>query len=518
MKNIIFLFIAIGSFLFKDASAKNHLHPSSKGESSKLCIKVFFEQAEKNDTLQLCLMSAFDRAQINSMKYIAAPAPDTRGMYTFNIPVSNQGGCFRVSELLHENDKYYDEVSGINYIQISPVFYWEKNDSINVRIRKRISPYKDDNSSLNLYTYSFSGKGAEKYNVLYRIDSALYFTQNKNPVIFDKDFHYHDGYEQSRDAAIKILETNKGFLPVKYYDIFKADILAYGSLATFMSIIDYSTALSDSSSGAIIRKFRERYKRSSFTQFELSEIPAKYLIQSYSYCYYLLQKAQTYYFVLHSTDNADSVYYLIKERFKGELRDYLLTQLLYSPTRLYSARVNHFNQILDDALTTVQTPVCFNSLVALKRRLSGGKALNFSFSNLQGRKVSLKDFKDKVVLIDFWFHGCGGCIAYYRGVLSKAEQHFKNVPGVKFLSINVDRQKSYWLQGLKSGALTSNDAVNLFTNGNGGLDPVVKYYNIQEYPTAILLKPDGAVFRFNSPELYNYESLTSLIDFLRKDE
>ncbi|TAN02075.1 MAG: TlpA family protein disulfide reductase [Chitinophagaceae bacterium] len=509
MKNIILFIVAISTLSFKNAIAKNSLSPSSKGEFSKLCIKVFLGQAKKTDTLQLCLMSPFDRGQRSSSKYIAAP--DSRGMYTFNIPVSNQEGCFFLSRLLHKNGKYYDKIVGWNYIPISPVLYWEKNDSICVRITKRASPSIGDNTALNLYTYSFSGKGSEKYNVLYRIDSALYCTQNKNPVIFDPDFHYQDGYEQSRDVAFNILETNRGFLPLKYYDIFKADILAYGAEATFASVTDYFTALSDSSSWATIGRFREIYKHNSLAQFKLSGIPAKYLIQSYSYCYYLLQKAQTYYFVLHLSDNADSIYYLIKKKFKGELRDYLLTKFLYS------ARVNHLNRILDDALTTVQTPVCFNNLAALKPRLSGEKTLDFSFSNLQGQKVSLKDFKDKVVLIDFWFKGCGGCAVYYHDVLSKAESHYRNVPDVKFLSINIDRQKSFWLKGLKSGLFTSNDACNLFTNGNGTLDPVVKYYNIQVCPTAILLKPDGLVFRYNSSELYNYESLVRLIDFLRKE-
>ena len=508
MKNIIFLIIGISAFFFKVADANNSFNYKDKQTAARLRVIVFFEEAKKDDTLQLCLVNSFYRVQINAVKYIATP--NTQGVYTFDIPVSDSDGCFFISKLLHNKDKYYYDVDVFNYIPISPVFYWEKNDSINILIKNRVSPYKGDLSPLNLYTYSFTGKGSKKYKVSYRIDSALYCTQNKNPVIFDSDFHYHDRCEQSRVAGYKILETNKGFLPLKYYDIFKADILAYGAQATFASVTDYFTALSDSSSEATIERFRERYKRSSLAKFNISGIPANYLVKSNHYCFYLLQKLKTYYFVLHSTDNADSIYYLIKRRFEGELRDYLLTKFLYL------AKVSHLNQILDDAFATVQSPVCFNNLVALKQRMSGEKALNFSFSNLQGQKVSLKDFKGKVVLIDFWFHACGGCIAYYQGVLSKAEQHFKNATGIKFLSINVDRQKSYWLQGLKSGMLTSNNARNLFTNGNGALDPVVKYYNIQEYPTAILLKPDGTVFRYNSPELYNYETLVNLIDFLKR--
>lgn len=509
MKNIIFLFLGIGVLLFKNANAKNHLSSSNKKEESKLWIKVFFEQAEKGDTLQLCLMNPFDREQRSSAKYIAVP--DSKGLYTFNIPVSNQEGCFFLSTLLNKKSKHYYDIVGSNYMPISPVLYWEKNDSISIQISKRTSSYKGDNSPLNLFAYSFSGRGSDKYVVLNKIDSALKFTQNKNPVIFDSDFHYHDRFEQSRDEGFKILEANKGFLPLKYYDIFKADILAYGAEATFVSVTDYFTALSNSSSEATIGRFKEIYKRSSLAQFQLSGIPAKYLIKSNHYCFYLLQKVNAYYFIFHSTNNADSVYYLIKRRFEGELRDYLLTEFLYS------ARVNHLNQILNDAITIVQTPICFNNLVALKPRLSGENALDFSFLNLHGQEIHLEDFKGRVVLIDFWLNGCGGCEVYYHDVLSKAELQYRNVPDVKFLSINVDRQRSLWLKGIKSGLFTSDNACNLFTNGNGTLDPVVKYYYIQAFPTAILLKPDGKVFRFNSPELYNYESLLNLIDFLRRE-
>ena len=40
----------------------------------------------------------------------------------------------------------------------------------------------------------------------------------------------------------------------------------------------------------------------------------------------------------------------------------------------------------------------------------GDKAPAFSLEDQQGKTVKLADFKGKVIVLDFWYRGCGWCI------------------------------------------------------------------------------------------------------------
>jgi len=63
--------------------------------------------------------------------------------------------------------------------------------------------------------------------------------------------------------------------------------------------------------------------------------------------------------------------------------------------------------------------------------------LNFSFRDVNGKKVSLSDFKGKVIILDFWATWCVPC---------KAE-----IPGF------IDLQKKYGAQGLQIIGLSVDD-------------------------------------------------------------
>ena len=85
--------------------------------------------------------------------------------------------------------------------------------------------------------------------------------------------------------------------------------------------------------------------------------------------------------------------------------------------------------------------------------------------------------------------------------ISKAEDFFKNDPNVQFVSVSIDKSKTTWLKTLKSGGIgidkgkksyyTSDNAVNLYTQGLGDLHPVVRNYVLTAYPHPILFDRKG---------------------------
>ncbi|MGY0035193.1 TlpA family protein disulfide reductase [Pedobacter sp. NJ-S-72] len=92
----------------------------------------------------------------------------------------------------------------------------------------------------------------------------------------------------------------------------------------------------------------------------------------------------------------------------------------------------------------------------------GEASLNFSYPDQQGKMVSMKDLKGKVVLIDVWATWCGPCKGEIPH-LKKLEEEMKG-QNVEFVSISVDeaKDKDKWLKMIETDQL---GGTQLFASG-----------------------------------------------------
>ena len=70
-----------------------------------------------------------------------------------------------------------------------------------------------------------------------------------------------------------------------------------------------------------------------------------------------------------------------------------------------------------------------------------GGAPDFTVTDLQGKKLSLSDYRGKVVLLDFWATWCAPCleeIPYFQEAVEKNKQS-----GIKLLLVSLDLQEAY---------------------------------------------------------------------------
>lgn len=94
----------------------------------------------------------------------------------------------------------------------------------------------------------------------------------------------------------------------------------------------------------------------------------------------------------------------------------------------------------------------YNVLYDKNKKLSKGQpAIPFTFRNVEGKEVSLADFRGKYVYIDLWATWCGPCNAEIPH-LEKLEKQFEG-RNICFISISSDQDREAWVKFVKNRKL-----------------------------------------------------------------
>jgi thiol-disulfide isomerase/thioredoxin len=125
-------------------------------------------------------------------------------------------------------------------------------------------------------------------------------------------------------------------------------------------------------------------------------------------------------------------------------------------------------------------------------------------------KLSLNDLKGKVVLLTFWFPGCGPCRAefpHFQSVINK----FKG-EDVAYIGINVEsKQDTYVIPFLENSKYS-------FIPLRGSSEFAAKYYGVRGEPTNFLIDKDGRiVFKHFRIDNTNQRTLELMISSLLQE-
>lgn len=149
----------------------------------------------------------------------------------------------------------------------------------------------------------------------------------------------------------------------------------------------------------------------------------------------------------------------------------------------------------------------------------GDQSPDFKYEDKDGKIHSLKEFKGKYVLIDFWATYCAPCkgeIPY----LEKIQEKFKKKK-IAFVGISIDTHKDAWIQFLKQNPLKGTQLIFDLKDIS-----FIHAYQVTTIPRYVLLDKEGKIINLDMPRPSNPEFVKILgiierivilaEDFLRK--
>lgn len=117
----------------------------------------------------------------------------------------------------------------------------------------------------------------------------------------------------------------------------------------------------------------------------------------------------------------------------------------------------------------------------------GKPALEFSLADTAGNQISLKSFRGKYVLIDFWASWCGPCRGENPNVL-KAYQELKS-KNFDVIAISLDSSRAPWMKAVHEDQMPWTQLSDL----KGWKSKVALQYGITAIPQNFLVDPNGII-------------------------
>jgi thiol-disulfide isomerase/thioredoxin len=194
--------------------------------------------------------------------------------------------------------------------------------------------------------------------------------------------------------------------------------------------------------------------------------------------------------------------------FKGKLREQLITAIV-SDAKDYPETLR---KPITASLKFIKNPDYLKFMHSiLKNRIDGAKAVDFTLTDVSGKKVYLSEFRNKVVLLDFWYTGCGNC-RELAPIMVKIEKEFKN-KNVQFIGVSIDKNKAQFVKSVEDGKYVSPEILNVYSNGNGEMDTSIQRLQVKSYPTLIMINRQGKVVNVaNDPRNDDGKNLSQLLN------
>jgi len=117
----------------------------------------------------------------------------------------------------------------------------------------------------------------------------------------------------------------------------------------------------------------------------------------------------------------------------------------------------------------------------------GTKFPDFNEKDVDGKALSIANYKGKVVLIDFWATWCGPCVGELPNVIATYQKHHSQ--GFEIIGVSLDQDQTKLAEFIKSKDMTWQQ----FFDGQGWGNKLALKYGVRSIPATYLLDGEGKI-------------------------
>lgn len=178
-------------------------------------------------------------------------------------------------------------------------------------------------------------------------------------------------------------------------------------------------------------------------------------------------------------------------------------------------RLQDFDEKLGIIATEVSDPVIKARILEIQANKSTGATISSSpLLSAEGIPISLTDFTDQVMLVEFWAPGCGASKTFYEKIMKKLHERFEGEERLQLVSIGVDVQEGKLDNFL--GEYYTDSGINLQSEDT--TPPLLKQLGIRSYPSFVLVGRDSRLLKVSGFPDNDPEAWASLLEETLKNE
>lgn len=406
----------------------------------------------------------------------------------FVLPLST---VINYTRIVFATSRKQGVISPVNLHFGNNLFLVERGDTVKIHLYpKKISDVK------------FSGKSAVKYNCSYKLNNLPSLGEKENKSFYkmvdagkySAALAFLNTWADSLYAtADAVLENADHSISQEIKELIKLDTRAF--LYNVLRVRMQALFEGNKQNRALLENMRTQLMDSKYTT--ISKAEETLAAKSYGWCDLLLNNEQFLEMINrtlkeypekgNASGASPNEWMLgLSNRYGGNVKDKLLVLMLLKNMD----RDGGVKSYISETLIPNRENEYIKALNSIIARSEGSVAYNFSLKDASGKTHLLTDYKEKVVIIDFWFTGCTGCMLLAKEMKAIIAD-YEDKSDVLFVSINVDKYRDVWLRSLEQGKYTEAEALNLWTDGLARNHPILAYYNIQSFPTLLIIDKNG---------------------------